>query len=269
MADRIDSKRFAGRWPFAGAVVLLTASALAVSFLPPTVSRDGKTFLPILLYLLWINAFKARARSVGIAMGGWLGMVLPFAIVGVCAYLFDRFEDSGPYLAAACFIWLQIPLIVMKPKLTLAEGHSKRPSRIGQIFLGSFLFTTVVALIAVSWRSRQPSWLLPSAIFSACYFAWSVYKWIRYPRDVAAGPAPSEGPGTTTTKVHDPKAVAVANVFWICIALAVLDLIFRDDYYGFLVPAAWFALSIAWLSMVNVRHIRNLSKSAGASSGSA
>lgn len=60
MADWIDSKRFAERWPFVGGVVLLTASALAVSFLPPTVSRDGKTFFLIVLYLLWINAFRTR-----------------------------------------------------------------------------------------------------------------------------------------------------------------------------------------------------------------
>ena len=200
-------------------------------------------------------------------------MVLTLVIVCAGSYMFNRFEGPGPYLAAACFLGLQVPLMVMNSKLSISEGHSEQPGRFGQILLGSFLFATVVALIAASWRSRQPSWLLPSAIFSACYFAWSVYKWIRYPQNLAAGPVPYEeleaqtsGPETTIAKVHDPKASAIANIFWICIALAVLDLIFLDDFYGFLLPAAWFVLSIAWLSLVGVRHLRNSSKSAGVSS---
>jgi len=203
-------------------------------------------------------------------------MVITLAIVCAGAYMFDRFAGSGPYLAAACFLGLQMPLIVMKSKLTPPEEPSDRPGRTGQIFLGSLLFATIVALTAASWRSRQPSWVLPSAAFSACYFAWSVYKWIRYPQNLAAGPASNEeseaqmsGPETTIAKVHDPKGAAIANIFWICIALAVLDLIFLDDYYGFLLPAAWFVLSVAWLSLVGVRHLRNSSKSAGASSESA
>lgn len=273
MAGWIDSKRFAERWPFAGAVVLLAASALAISFLPATVSRDGKTFFLIVLYLLWIKTFRTRARSVGISTGGWPEIVLSLAIVFAGTYLFGRFEGSGPYLAAACFLGLQMPLIVMKSKLTPPEEPLERPGRTGQIFLGSLLFATVVALTAASWRSRQPSWVLPSAVFSACYFAWSVSKWIRYPQNLAAGPAPSEGseaqmsgPETTIAKVRDPKGAAMANIFWICIVLAVLDLIFLDDYYGFLLPAAWFVLSVAWLSLVGVRHLRDSSKSAGTSS---
>jgi hypothetical protein len=69
-------------------------------------------------------------------------------------------------------------------------------------------------------------------------------------------------PETPKTKKYDPGTTALVNVFWICVALAIADLVLREDPFGFILPGAYFFLWVAGLTFSGMRHMGTSSKSA-------
>lgn len=116
MADWIDSKRFAERWPFAGALVLIAATALALKWQSASVSKDALDFCVGMLYCIWVALLGTRLHGIGILPKTWQRLLLGMAVVVPVDFAYYHLDYSGPCAAAAIFLAIQIPLVVMQSK---------------------------------------------------------------------------------------------------------------------------------------------------------
>ncbi len=266
MAGWIDSKRFAERWPFAGALVLIAAAALALLLLPSTVSLPAKLFSLFTLDSVWSAAFEKRLGGIGFWPNRWQRILLHQAVIVPCLGAFFYGGASGPFFAVGVFVALQIPLIVMKAKIADPKPPERPPSRGVRIAAASVFCLIAAALAVFSWKTHQPVWLSPSLAVTACCFGWSVYRLASQSRPQDAGiesENEAERAEEPASKEFDPVVKKSANVLLICLGLPFVDLLFREELYGFILPATWFVGSVLWLTFFHTRRGEGLGPLAG------
>jgi multidrug transporter EmrE-like cation transporter len=71
VANMITSRRFAERWPFAAAIVVVAAFAMALSFLPSTVPWETVYFCLFVIGSLWSDVIELRIYGIGFSPKKW------------------------------------------------------------------------------------------------------------------------------------------------------------------------------------------------------
>jgi hypothetical protein len=262
VSDLITNKRFAERGPFTAAIIALAATALALSFLPSSVSSQAQTFALLFLSFLWQEVMEMRIYGIGFSPKKWQLLLLGFAIITACIYVSDAFQSLGHFIATGLFLALQIPLIAMKTKVVNPEIRVETPTRSIQIVLGSvcLLIMTATIVMMAFHRPRQPIWVLPLSLIVACYFGWQTYRWIRHRPGSVSFPAahgkPISGPstpGTPEATEYQRRLKISVNLLLICLALAIINLLFRNDFYGFILPGVCFVVMVSRLTSLRTR----------------
>jgi hypothetical protein len=248
----------------------LIALACASHFLPPTVPRPARDFSFNVLGLLWIEVFGQRIRGVGWTLNWWQRLLVYILIGWSCIFVYYKFQPSGPLLAIVIFLVFQIPFVVMKTRISGLVIPDEKPNRNSQIVLGSILFLVMIAVLATMLyhRSAEPKWVIPFSVLAACYFGWETYRWIRRPRDYKPSTdsvdKPISGPFTAGSREatnYERHLKISVNIFLICMAVAIADLLFRNDSYGFILPGVCFVVMVSWLTSLRTRHRETVTSS--------
>jgi hypothetical protein len=232
-----------------------------VAAVPGVVSVEDFKRIYIVQRFVIRLAFEKRLGGVGFSPNRWQRILLSQAIVLPCLAALYLGGASDPYIAAGLFLTLQVPLILMKAKTPVPKPPEKPPSRRVRIALGSVFSLITAGGAAFPWRTHEPVWIKPYLILGSCYFAWSVYRLARQPRPRNTGPESeneAEIVEEPASKEFDPVVKKSANMLLICLGLAFVDLLFREELYGFILPVAWLVGSALWLAIFHTRRDEGL-----------
>lgn len=139
MSSLITSKRFAERWPFVAAILVLASLAGAI-LLPVGVPATAQVVCVIILDSLWSDVLILRVFGVGLSPSRWQFILGRQLILIPCLLLYVAYHTSGHLLAIGLFLALQVPLIVMRTKVSEPVIFKEPPSRRTQIVAGSMIF---------------------------------------------------------------------------------------------------------------------------------